>query len=115
MELLILWIFILWHVLLIGGLINFYKTDEILDKITNFDFVDTKIETEKYNPDKDILAIFVGTENNIPPESVMEEIKDTLEDIPECHLLIAPGVFRFVVMKDARKDMPKLQNNECNK
>jgi len=57
------------------------------------------LETAEYNPKKDLLAVFVGDEDNIPPQETIEEITKVLEKVPKCNLLIAPGFFRILVLK----------------
>ena len=61
------------------------------------------IEVCDYDPNKDVLAIFVGSENDIPPIEVIEEIKTMLENIEQCKLIVAPGVFRMILLKGGRK------------
>ena len=43
-----------------------------------------------------------GNGDDIPPPEIMERIRDSLDDIPKCKILVAPGIFRIVVLKNAR-------------
>jgi len=83
-------------------LLALYKSGSILNKLksSNIDYNDYPIvETVEYNPKKDILCISVGTEDEIPPPQVFEKIKDALDELPKCKMVIFPGIFRIVVMR----------------
>jgi hypothetical protein len=57
------------------------------------------IEICEYNPEKDLLAIFVGTEDDIPPQEIIEEIYEKLKKIGECNLVVFPGLIKLVILK----------------
>lgn len=69
----------------------------------HLDYQDNLIEVEEYNPETDTLCIFVGNENEIPPRDVMEDIKDKLDEIEKCTLIIFPGIFRLLVLKNNKE------------
>ena len=79
------------------------KADRILNRSKNITVKDCILETCEYNPKKDKIAVFVGSENEIPPKDIIEEITDVLDKLPECKLLVAPGIFRFVILKGEKK------------
>lgn len=81
-----------------GVIIGTYLVDRSTPSIS-----DSCLEVTEYNPKKDILAIFVGNEDCIPSYENMEEIRKVLDNIPACKLLIAPGIFRFVVLKGVKE------------
>ena len=85
------------------AVVSWVKADIIVNKLRNFKFgVDScyALEVAEYDPKKDKLAIFIG-DNEIPPKDVFDDIKESLDELPNknCHLLIAPGIFRIVVLK----------------
>jgi hypothetical protein len=71
-------------------------------------YYESILEVADYNPDKDTMAIFVGTEEDIPPKEVFEEIKKVLDDLPSCKILLFPGVFRLVLLKGVKKNGRKV-------
>jgi len=71
-------------------------------KITNY--YPSMLEIADYNPDEDIIAIFVGTEDDIPPQEIFQEIADVLEDLPNCKILVMPGIFRLLLLKGVNKN-----------
>lgn len=62
-------------------------------------YYESPLEVCEYNPKKDNIAIFVGNEEDIPPNDVLEKIREQLEDIKNCKLVVAPGIFRIIVLK----------------
>ena len=83
-------------------MISLFKSDRLLSRIQDLGYQDN-LEVCEYNPDTDKLTIFIGTENDIPPPDILNHIKGTLEDLPECRLLIAPGIFRILVLKGMKE------------
>ena len=73
----------------------------MLDTIhKHYHYYESPLEVCDYDPKKDNIAIFVGNGDDIPPREVFEKIKEQLESIKdECKLLVAPEIFRIVVMK----------------
>ena len=64
---------------------------------------ESPLQIAHYNPKEDIIAIFVGTEDDIPPIDIMEQISDKLKTLDECNVLIAPGIFKIVILKGVNK------------
>jgi len=92
--------------------IDYDKIEKIIHKYFKNTYFD-EIECIKVNKD-DRVVFQVGTENDIPPASILKEFKDALDDFqtPGC-ILILPryGIKVSVVNKDADTvmDIPGLK------
>jgi len=67
-------------------------------------YYESILEVANYDSDNDVMAIFVGTEDDIPPQEIFEEINRVLEDLPNCNILLFPGVFRLILLKGVKKN-----------
>jgi uncharacterized protein len=56
-----------------------------------------------YNPKIDKLLFTLGSDKEIPPPDVFENIKEQLVGVEKCKLIIVPGCIHVSVLRNEKK------------
>lgn len=75
---------------------------KVFSKVIEKEIKVERMYIEDYNPDKDILVFRLGTDTDIPPNSVFEKLKKDLEKITPGQSLIVPGCIHVEMLRYIR-------------
>jgi len=73
------------------------KLEEILYKTPK------NLQVMDYDPKRDKLLFTIGDDREVPPPEVFENIRDQLDGIEKCKVIVVPGCIHVAVLKDEKK------------